>query len=379
MIGLNPPVTPGRSRRARERLDRSLGVGTGPLEGEVDREDDGIERGIGLAIGWRVEPGAGEEHVELVGQLVGEGRGGFERLARVGDWNGDPRVLELAQRLQGVLELRHDAEVPAAAAQRPQQLRIAAFAGPNDGAVGGDDLRADERVAGEPAGPHQVADPAGQRQAGDAGVDERAAGRREAVGQVVAVSRSSHWQPPWALATRRSGSTSTERMCRRSTTSASSATQCPATLWPPPRTAIGRPAARAARTAATTSSVERHWTMTAGRLSIIPLNDCRAVVVPVVRGQQHGSGDVLEAAGTVEHGHGFSFGVTPGDRSSCQRRSDDRLLPQHAHPWYQVTAIHRSVPSGASPTRARLAPTTPGANDACRSSRLSMAPPTSVA
>ena len=72
----------------------------------------------------------------------------------------------------------------------------------------------------------------------------------------------------------------------RSTTSAPSATQCPATLWPPPRTAIGRPAARAARTAATTSSVERHWTMTAGRLSIIPLNDFRAVVVAVVDGQR---------------------------------------------------------------------------------------------
>ena len=47
-------------------------------------------------------------------------------------------------------------------------------------------------------------------------------------------------------------------------------------LWPPPRTAIGRPAARAAPTAATTSSVVRHGMIAAGRWSSIPLNEIRA-------------------------------------------------------------------------------------------------------
>jgi hypothetical protein len=99
-----------------------------------------------------------------------------------GDRHRDPPHLELAQPLEAVLECGHDAEVAAAPAQRPQELWIAVFAGPDDLAIGRDDLRADQRVAGEPARSHQVADPAGQCQAGDSRVDERASGRRQAVG-----------------------------------------------------------------------------------------------------------------------------------------------------------------------------------------------------
>ena len=40
--------------------------------------------------------------------------------------------------------------------------------------------------------------------------------------------------------------------------------------------AIGSPAPRAAWTAATTSAVDRHWTIVAGRRSIVPLKVCRA-------------------------------------------------------------------------------------------------------
>jgi len=50
----------------------------------------------------------------------------------------------------------------------------------------------------------------------------------------------------------------------------------PATECPPPRTASGTPASRAAATAAATSAVEVAWTIAAGRRSIIALNRVRA-------------------------------------------------------------------------------------------------------
>src|SRR2546428_636614 len=62
----------------------------------------------------------------------------------------------------------------------------------------------------------------------------------------------------------------------RSTTSASSAVPKPGTLWPPPRMATAKPAARAALTAAMTSATPVQRTTTAGRLSIIALYTLRA-------------------------------------------------------------------------------------------------------
>src|SRR5438128_5559716 len=62
----------------------------------------------------------------------------------------------------------------------------------------------------------------------------------------------------------------------RSITSASSAVPKPGTLWPPPRMATAKPAARAALTAAMTSATPVQRTTTAGRLSIIALYTLRA-------------------------------------------------------------------------------------------------------
>jgi hypothetical protein len=45
----------------------------------------------------------------------------------------------------------------------------------------------------------------------------------------------------------------------------------PPALWPPPRTAISIPWRRANRIALLTSTASRHWTMAAGRRSIIAL------------------------------------------------------------------------------------------------------------
>ena len=156
--------------------------------------------------------------------------------------------------MQPELELGHDPEVAAAAAEGPQELRIARRPGLDDVARRGDDVGPHQVVAGEPGRAHQVADAAGQRQPADAGVPERA--RRSWRGR--AASSPVDVLPQRAAlddrSPRRGGSTVTPRIRRRSMTMAPSAIACPATLWPPPRTAIGRPATAAARTAATTSS-----------------------------------------------------------------------------------------------------------------------------
>ena len=77
------------------------------------------------------------------------------------------------------LERGHDAEVAAAAAQRPEQVRIAVRTGHDTLAGRGDDLGPDQVVAGEARRARQPADPAAERQAADAGVAERPADDRE--------------------------------------------------------------------------------------------------------------------------------------------------------------------------------------------------------
>ena len=59
-------------------------------------------------------------------------------------------------------------------------------------------------------------------------------------------------------------------------TSPSSQVECPAMLWPPPRTASGRPWARAAAIACATSSASRGWTIRAGWRSAAPFQMRRA-------------------------------------------------------------------------------------------------------
>jgi hypothetical protein len=82
--------------------------------------------------------------------------------------------VDLAERVEPEHELGHDAEIAATAAERPQQVRVTALTRLNGRAVRRHDGRTDEVVARQPARPHQEADPAGQRQSADPGVDERA-------------------------------------------------------------------------------------------------------------------------------------------------------------------------------------------------------------
>ncbi len=83
-----------------------------------------------------------------------------------------------------------DAEVPAAAAQRPEQVGVVVFAGGDERAVGQHHVGGQEVVDGqaEPAG--QVADAAAERQAGHAGGGQEPGrgGHAERDGRVVDVS-----------------------------------------------------------------------------------------------------------------------------------------------------------------------------------------------
>ncbi len=85
--------------------------------------------------------------------------------------SGRPRACEL--------ERGDDAEVAAAAAQRPEQLRVLVLAGVQVLAVGGHDVGADEVVAGQAALADQPADAAAEREPGDAGGRHQSPGDRQ--------------------------------------------------------------------------------------------------------------------------------------------------------------------------------------------------------
>ena len=93
----------------------------------------------------------------------------------------------------------------------------------------------------------------------------------------VSWSTSPHRAPPCTQAVRPAGSTHTARIAERSMTTPSSHTAVPATLWPPPRTAISKSRSRAKRTAATTSATPVQRAMQAGRRSTAPFQILRAV------------------------------------------------------------------------------------------------------
>ena len=103
---------------------------------------------------------------------------------------GDRRVLvaeidltaeQQAHRMQLERELRDDAEVATAAAERPEELGILCLARGDDGPVGGDDGRCKQIVEREPERRAQMPETPAERQAGDACVAEGPAGRRETV------------------------------------------------------------------------------------------------------------------------------------------------------------------------------------------------------
>ncbi len=79
-----------------------------------------------------------------------------------------------ADRVGAVLEGRDDAEVAAAASQRPQQVRVLVLARSYDLAGGGDNLGREQVVAGQAVGAAQPSDTAAKSQPGDSGFADQA-------------------------------------------------------------------------------------------------------------------------------------------------------------------------------------------------------------
>jgi hypothetical protein len=86
-----------------------------------------------------------------------------------------------SDRVQPVLERGDDAEVAAAAAERPEELLMLVLRGTHDVAVRGDDHGCDEVVDGEAVRPAEPAHAAGERQRRDPGLRDDAERHREAV------------------------------------------------------------------------------------------------------------------------------------------------------------------------------------------------------
>jgi hypothetical protein len=171
--------------------------------------------------------------------------------------------------------MTQDAEVPAASAQAPQEVGVLVGARLDELAAGRHYVRRHEVVASCPVLAREPAQPATERQPGDAGHRDVPGRRGQAKGLRLAVQPASN-RPGSARARRPTGSTLISFSPERSMTSPSSQAALPATLWPPPRTASGRPCSRAKATAAITSATSPQRVISAGRLSIIPFQTCRA-------------------------------------------------------------------------------------------------------
>ena len=156
--------------------------------------------------------------------------------------------------MQRELELCHDAEVAAAAAQPPEEICVLGLARVDELPVGRHDVGADEVVAGEAVLAHQPADPAAERVAADAGRRHEPAGRRQPVGLRLVVDGGPGRAAADVRRRRAAGSTRTPVIGERSITSPPSHVENPAMLWPPPRIASFSWLLRAKPIAAATSA-----------------------------------------------------------------------------------------------------------------------------
>ena len=160
---------------------------------------------------------------------------------------------------------RHDAELAAAgAAQRPEQVAVPAFVAVDDAAVGEDDLRGGELVAGEPVPAAEDAEAAAEDEPGDPDGRAAAGGDRDAVRlqRVVDVAQ------PRPGADRRDalprGTTAFIGLVSRRIPRVE---ERPAKQWPPERTARSTPEPRAKAIVSATSAGVVQRTMACGRTS----------------------------------------------------------------------------------------------------------------
>src|SRR6266511_1706191 len=180
-----------------------------------------------------------------------------------------------ADRVQREPERADDAEVPASASQGPEQVGVIIGRRPDDLALGGDHLGLYEvstvspclRMS-QPMPPPRLTPPTPVWLTMPPVVARPCA--------CVSWSTSPHRAPPWTRAVRSTGSTEAARIADRSITIPSSHTAVPATLWPPPRTAISKSRSRAKRAAVATSAVPLQRAISRGRRSTVPFHTARA-------------------------------------------------------------------------------------------------------
>jgi len=93
-----------------------------------------------------------------------------------------------AEGMQRELERGDDAEVAAAASQRPEQVGVLVGGRPDDADLGGDHLGGEQVVDGEPVLAREEADAAAEGEPGDTGVAHDAAGGGQTVGLRLVVN-----------------------------------------------------------------------------------------------------------------------------------------------------------------------------------------------
>ena len=169
-----------RGRDLAEGLDRGLALGrvAAPDEHHSERQ---LTDALGRDERERWQTHQERDRRELLGCARGDRDEGPQDF--LGGRHEERAAEDVTDRVHLVLEPGDDAEVPAAAADRPEQIGVRGLARDDLPAVGGDDLDSLERIDGEAVLADQPADPAAQCQAADAdgsGVTER---RREAVGR----------------------------------------------------------------------------------------------------------------------------------------------------------------------------------------------------
>ena len=172
------------------------------------------------------------------------------------------RVLELPEHRSGVVgvhgmpleeERRDDAEVAAASADGPEEVRVLFGARGDEAAVGEHHVHGEDAVDAQAVLTRQVPDAATEREPAHAGRRDDARGH----GQAEWVSGMIDVAPERSAAARIVfffGSTRTYRIGERSITSPSSQTPRPMALWPPPRIDTSSFCSRAKFTAVCTSA-----------------------------------------------------------------------------------------------------------------------------
>ena len=175
-----------------------------------------------------------------------------------------PRIVEL---VQPVPEPGRDAEVAAAAPDRPEQIRVCLGIDVQQLAVGRDELGGEQVVDREAVLADEEPDAASEREPADPDRGGVAETRRQSVSAGrcgVLAGGQPGLRPGRPCLGRRSPALF---ICERSRTIPPSDTPCPARLWPPLRTASSRPVSRASETTAATSAASVGRTIAAGRRS----------------------------------------------------------------------------------------------------------------